>query len=64
MRVHTLQAGDEVLLDGVLVTVLAVEDDTVWLGVTVVEDGRGVAQEAAGGLAVVRAALTAVPSKN
>jgi sRNA-binding carbon storage regulator CsrA len=65
MMVHELQAGDEVLLDeGVRVRVLAVEGDTVLLGVILPEPAQIVGVEALEGRWPLRAALTAAPSVN
>jgi hypothetical protein len=65
MNDHTLQVGDELLLGGdTRVTVLAVEGDTVWLGITAPEGAWVVAPEAPGREALRGAALTAQPGSN
>jgi hypothetical protein len=65
MLIHTLEAGDEVLLDeGVRVIVRAVEDDRVVLEVVVGANTRVVALDAPEERAPWRAALAVSPSKN
>jgi hypothetical protein len=64
MEVHTLQAGDSVLLDGrVRLTVLAVEGNTVLLQITEGASVQVVALEAPS-LAPRRCGLAASPSEN
>jgi preprotein translocase subunit YajC len=65
MQVHTLEAGDEVLLDGgARVTVLAVEGDTVVLELVVGATTRVVALDAPEQQSACRAALSVSPSQN
>jgi Global regulator protein family len=62
MNDQTLQAGDELQLGrDTRLTVLAVEDDTVWLGITAPE---GAWVGAPDGDALRRAALTALPGSD
>jgi Global regulator protein family len=62
MNDHTLQVGDGLLLGGdTRLTVLAVEGDTVWLGITAPEGAWVVAPD---GEAPRRAALTALPGSD
>ncbi len=65
MLVHTLQAGDDVLLgEGVRVTMLAVEDDAVLLQITGPETTGVVVVGSVGERAPCQDALTALPSVN
>jgi hypothetical protein len=62
MHDHTLQVGDELQLGGdTRLTVLAVEGDTVWLGITAPEGAWVVAPDRE---APLRPALTALPRSN
>jgi hypothetical protein len=61
----TLQVGEELLLDGAIrVTVLAVEGDTVVLGITGHGDARPVPPEAPGGRVPAPAAVGAWRNDN
>jgi len=64
MLVRELRAGDEFVLDGVRVTVLAVEGKEVVLGITAPESARGTAPEGKQGPALRRGAGTIPASKN
>jgi hypothetical protein len=65
MPIYTLQVGEELLLDGgVRVTVLAVEGDTVLLGITGHGDARAVGSEAPAGRTPAWGVLAASPSAN
>ena len=62
MNHYTLEVGDELQLGGdTRLTVLAVEGDTVWLGIPAPEGARVIAPD---GDALRRAALTAPPGSN
>jgi hypothetical protein len=63
MPICTLEVGEELVLEGgVRVTVLAVEGDTVLLGITGHGGARAVAPEAPEGPTRARGVLSASPS--
>jgi hypothetical protein len=65
MQVHTLQAGEEVLIDGrVRVRVLEIQQDRALLEITEGGTTRVVTLDAPAVSAPPRVALTALPSDN